>query len=92
MSRHTLPAEVERHRTYPQTEACLQILTGFLGSGKTTMLNNVLSQDHGRRIAIVENEVAFVAGLLTTRSRLLLSCDMHAVQNNIMSVQNEVLR
>ena len=38
----------------------MQILTGFLGSGKTTMLNNVLSQNHGRRIAIVENEVDFL--------------------------------
>lgn len=32
------------------------ILTGFLGSGKTTLLNHLLTQNHGRRIAIVENE------------------------------------
>eukprot|EP00611_Tribonema_gayanum_P020659 TRINITY_DN3812_c0_g1_i3.p1 TRINITY_DN3812_c0_g1~~TRINITY_DN3812_c0_g1_i3.p1 ORF type:complete len:248 (-),score=79.71 TRINITY_DN3812_c0_g1_i3:532-1275(-) len=32
------------------------ILTGFLGSGKTTLLNYVLTQDHGKRIAVIENE------------------------------------
>jgi G3E family GTPase len=32
------------------------ILTGFLGSGKTTLLNRILKEDHGRRIAVIENE------------------------------------
>jgi G3E family GTPase len=32
------------------------ILTGFLGSGKTTLLKRVLSETHGRKIAIIENE------------------------------------
>lgn len=32
------------------------ILTGFLGSGKTTLLKRVLSEAHGQKIAIVENE------------------------------------
>ena len=32
------------------------ILTGFLGSGKTTLLKRVLSEQHGRRIAVIENE------------------------------------
>ena len=35
----------------------LQIITGFLGSGKTTLLNALLKQKHGRRIAVIENEV-----------------------------------
>ncbi|HEY6086498.1 MAG TPA: GTP-binding protein [Burkholderiaceae bacterium] len=32
------------------------ILTGFLGSGKTTLLKRVLSEAHGRKIAVIENE------------------------------------
>jgi len=32
------------------------ILTGFLGSGKTTLLNRILSEHHGKRIAVIENE------------------------------------
>jgi G3E family GTPase len=32
------------------------ILTGFLGSGKTTLLNRILNEQHGHRIAVIENE------------------------------------
>eukprot|EP00931_Biecheleriopsis_adriatica_P023679 TRINITY_DN148_c0_g1_i8.p1 TRINITY_DN148_c0_g1~~TRINITY_DN148_c0_g1_i8.p1 ORF type:complete len:478 (-),score=144.03 TRINITY_DN148_c0_g1_i8:129-1418(-) len=32
------------------------ILTGFLGSGKTTLLNHILEANHGKRIAVIENE------------------------------------
>ncbi|MES2069001.1 MAG: GTP-binding protein [Pseudomonadota bacterium] len=32
------------------------ILTGFLGAGKTTLLNRILQEEHGHRIAVIENE------------------------------------
>jgi len=32
------------------------IITGFLGSGKTTLLKRVLSEAHGQKIAVIENE------------------------------------
>ncbi|MFI0465681.1 CobW family GTP-binding protein [Saccharopolyspora sp. 5N102] len=32
------------------------VLTGFLGAGKTTLVNHILTADHGHRIAIIENE------------------------------------
>ena len=32
------------------------ILTGFLGAGKTTLLNRLLHEQHGHKIAVIENE------------------------------------
>ena len=32
------------------------VLTGFLGAGKTTLLNRILSERHGRKLAVIENE------------------------------------
>ncbi len=32
------------------------VLTGYLGSGKTTLLNRILSEDHGKKYAVIVNE------------------------------------
>ncbi len=32
------------------------ILTGYLGAGKTTLMNYILNENHGQRIAVIENE------------------------------------
>jgi G3E family GTPase len=32
------------------------VITGFLGAGKTTLVNRILREEHGKRIAVIENE------------------------------------
>ncbi len=32
------------------------VLTGFLGAGKTTLLNRILTEQHGKKLAVIENE------------------------------------
>src|SRR5450756_559776 len=32
------------------------VLTGYLGAGKTTLLNRILSEEHGKKYAVVVNE------------------------------------
>jgi G3E family GTPase len=46
------------------------VITGFLGSGKTTLLNHILNENHGMKIAVIENEFGEVGvddALLKTR-------------------------
>ncbi len=38
------------------TQIPVTVLTGYLGAGKTTLLNRILSENHGRKYAVVVNE------------------------------------
>jgi len=54
------------------------ILTGFLGSGKTTLLNRILQEDHGHRIAVIENEF----GEVGVDSEIIEKTDENIVEMN----------
>ena len=52
-------------------KASVIIVTGFLGAGKTTLVNRILTADHGRKIAVIVNEF----GEVGIDHHLLLSSD-----------------
>jgi G3E family GTPase len=54
------------------------ILTGFLGAGKTTLLNRILKEDHGHRIAVIENEF----GEIGVDNEIIESSDEQIVEMN----------
>src|SRR5579872_5146239 len=60
------PALTGRQETLPLMPAASEqnakdkipvtVLTGYLGAGKTTLLNRILSENHGRKYAVIVNE------------------------------------
>src|SRR5438105_12938249 len=54
------------------------VLTGYLGAGKTTLLNRILSQQHGRRYAVIVNEF----GEIGIDDELILNSDEELFEMN----------
>jgi len=59
------------------------IITGFLGSGKTTLLNHILNEQHGKRIAVIENEFGEV-GIDDS----LLKLNSNLTEENVIEMNN----
>jgi G3E family GTPase len=60
------------------------IVTGFLGSGKTTLINYILTERHGKKIAIIENEF----GAIDIDSSLISSNSKLAAKEDVISMDN----
>jgi G3E family GTPase len=54
------------------------VLTGYLGAGKTTLLNRVLSEEHGKRYAVIVNEF----GEIGIDNELVVNADEEVFEMN----------
>ena len=60
------------------TQVPVTVLTGYLGAGKTTLLNRILSENHGRKFAVVINEF----GELGVDNDLVVDADEEVFEMN----------
>ncbi|KAF1830734.1 COBW domain-containing protein 1 [Decorospora gaudefroyi] len=51
-----IPGLVTSSEDAPQAKVPITIVTGYLGAGKTTLLNYILTEQHGKKIAVILNE------------------------------------
>eukprot|EP00698_Gefionella_okellyi_P010565 TRINITY_DN2745_c0_g2_i1.p1 TRINITY_DN2745_c0_g2~~TRINITY_DN2745_c0_g2_i1.p1 ORF type:complete len:374 (-),score=86.82 TRINITY_DN2745_c0_g2_i1:43-1128(-) len=70
-----------------QQRTRVTILTGFLGAGKSTLIRYILTQQHGKRIAVIENELAADAEI----ERSIISIDQDATRGDIFEMSNGCL-
>lgn len=75
------------------------IVTGFLGAGKTTLLNRILSEDHGRRYAVIVNEFgeigidgSLVVGAHEELVEMSNGCVCCTVRGDLVRTVHELLR
>src|SRR5438270_5005258 len=61
-----------------QDQVPVTVLTGYLGAGKTTLLNRILSENHGRKYAVVVNEF----GELGVDNDLVVDADEEVFEMN----------
>ncbi len=54
------------------------VLTGYLGAGKTTLLNHILTQEHGKKIAVIVNEF----GEIGIDNQLVVDSDEEILEMN----------
>jgi G3E family GTPase len=61
-----------------QDKIPVTVLTGYLGAGKTTLLNRILSEQHGKRYAVVVNEF----GEIGIDNELVIGADEEVFEMN----------
>jgi len=75
------------------------LLTGFLGAGKTTLVNHLLTASHGRKLAVIVNEfgalgidAALIRGTSGSVIELANGCICCATQGDLRRAVHEVLQ
>ncbi len=61
-----------------QPQVPVTVLTGYLGAGKTTLLNRILSEQHGKKYAVIVNEF----GELGIDNDLVVNADEEVFEMN----------
>lgn len=77
----------------------ITVITGFLGSGKTTLVNYILNENHGKKIAVIENEFGEVgiddALVMETREEIFEmnnGCVCCTVRGDLIRILNKLLK
>jgi len=70
--------DIQDTKAAPAGQVPVTVLTGYLGAGKTTLLNRILSEDHGRRYAVIVNEF----GEVSIDNDLITSADEELFEMN----------
>jgi G3E family GTPase len=60
------------------TPTPVTVLTGYLGAGKTTLLNRILTEDHGKKYAVIVNEF----GEIGIDNELIVGADEEVFEMN----------
>jgi G3E family GTPase len=72
------PDSVKIPAMKPKERVPVTVLTGYLGAGKTTLLNHLLTQNHGRKCAIIINEF----GAVSIDNQLVVGADEEILELN----------
>jgi G3E family GTPase len=83
----------------PADATPVTVLTGFLGAGKTTLVNRLLAENHGRRLAVLVNDFGavnvdseLIVGVNSGTVSLANGCVCCEIRDDLMAAVESVLR